>query len=307
MVLLLCLLGCHPTPVVNASSSIKPVKGVTQSRQLPPYNQVQVKGHINISLHTGYRRPQVILRGDPRDLQQVITLVENRQLLIKVGEGYPKYGQIAAEVRTQQLNSFSYDGYGTVMGPKLYSKSLTLSINNAGNTQLGGTIYLTKLTAYDSSNIKLNGVRGFETQIIMIGNPRIELSGVINLGTLDLRGNGFLSAYWLKNKHLTIREHGNISIQLAGFVNFMEVELWDNAQFNGQYLRANRAFVKTHDHSMAKISAVRRQHTLASDASDIYFYNLPETRADFMAFNGAVLDMRDWNLFSEQEYTAYNN
>ena len=86
----------------------------------------------------------------------------------------------------------------------------------------------------------------------------------------------------------------------------MEVELWNHADFNGRYLRASRAFVKTHDNSVAKISAVRRQHTLASDASDIYFYNLPEMRTDFMAYDGAVLDMRDWNLLCEQEYTIYN-
>ena len=95
-------------------------------------------------------------------------------------------------------------------------------------------------------------------------------------------------------------------IQLAGIVNRLEVELWGAARFKGRYLRAQRSFVKTHDKSVAEISAVNHQSTLATDASDIYYYNIPDTRADFMAFNGSVLNMREWSLYELQEFTRYN-
>ena len=44
----------------------------------------------------------------------------------------------------------------------------------------------------------------------------------------------------------------------------------------------------------------------ATENSDIRFYNLPNTKADFMAANGSVLDMRNlsWPVF--EEYTPYN-
>jgi hypothetical protein len=84
------------------------------------------------------------------------------------------------------------------------------------------------------------------------------------------------------------------------------VELWGVAQFKGRYLRAQRSFVKTHDKSVAEISTVNHQSNLATDASDIYYYNIPNTRADFMAYNGSVLDMREWDRADMQNFNRYN-
>ena len=103
-----------------------------------------------------------------------------------------------------------------------------------------------------------------------------------------------------------MRERGNAFVQLAGIADRLDVELWGNARFRGRYLRANTLFVKTHDSSLAEVSAVKRQHTLASGSSDIHFYNIPQLKTDLMAFNGAVLDMRDWNNPWTQEYNQYN-
>ena len=105
---------------------------------------------------------------------------------------------------------------------------------------------------------------------------------------------------------MVVRARDQSFIQLAGAVGKLDVELWGKACFRGRYLRADRAFVKTHDVSVAEISAVKRQHTLANDASDIHFYNVSTMKADFMGFDGAVLDMRDLGLPFTQEYTRYN-
>jgi hypothetical protein len=98
----------------------------------------------------------------------------------------------------------------------------------------------------------------------------------------------------------------NIPVTTAGAVDVLDAELWDESRFNGRYLRGQRVFVKTHQRSVAEIAAVKRQHSLASDTSDIRFYNLSTMRADFMAFDGAVLDMRDLGLPYTQEYNPYN-
>ena len=118
--------------------------------------------------------------------------------------------------------------------------------------------------------------------------------------------DGWLSMYWIKSKMLIVRGRGAAFIQLAGVADRLDVELWGKAQFHGRYLRANNAFVKTHNQSLAEIAAVNKQHTLASDNSDIHFFNIPSMKTDFMAFNGAVLDMRDWNMPLMQEYNQYN-
>ncbi|KTD46656.1 hypothetical protein Lrub_1578 [Legionella rubrilucens] len=301
------LSGCHRQAVATEQQpgAVATVRS-TQVRSVPSFNHVIARGRLNVDLHTGYSKPQVILRGAASDLQQVVTKVQNGQLLIQIGEGYPRCGAVSVEVRGHYLNSFTYQGGGVITGSRLHSGLLDLSIDNPGNTTLGGDIFLRKLDVRGSGNVQISGVHAHYLQLSMRGKPHVQLTGMANLSMVELAGEGWFSMYWIKSDKLKIRAKNKAFMQLAGIANVIDVELWGNAQFKGRYLRANRAFVKTHDRAVAELSAVKRQHTLASDASDIYFYNLPEMRTDFMAYNGAVLDMRDWGYYSIQEYTRYN-
>ncbi|WED43049.1 GIN domain-containing protein [Legionella cardiaca] len=281
-------------------------KKALQQRQLPAFNQVVAEGNINVSLHTGYAHPQLILHGNTLDLMQVQTEVSNNSLLIHVGKGYPRYGAITAEVRGRYLNAFTYRGAGTITGNNLRSSLLDLTIDNPGRTTLGGQIFLRKLAVSGGGYTQISGVYGQYLQLSIEDKSRVQLSGTMNITKLDLDGNAWLAMYWVKSNALIIRAKDNAFIQLAGVVGKLDVELWDSAHFNGRYLRADRAFVKTHNKAIADVAAVKRQHTLATDASDIYFYNIPTMKTDFMAYNGSVLDMRDLNVAFIQEYDRYN-
>ncbi|PYD07384.1 hypothetical protein DND36_32545, partial [Pseudomonas savastanoi pv. glycinea] len=143
---------------------------------------------------------------------------------------------------------------------------------NEGTTRLAGNIGLQKLEAVGNGVTQINGVSSRNLQIVLKGDPKVLISGFVNLRQLDMYGKGTLSLYWIKSDTLTIRAKKAAKIQLAGIVNRLDVELWDFAQFKGKYLRAQRSFVKTHDKSVAEISAVNHQSSLATDASDIYYY-----------------------------------
>ena len=307
--LLISLVGCHHAP--SRSSHLTPLPAVsahqvTQIRSFAAFSEVMVQGRINVNLHTGAGQSRVVLHGDALDLKQVLTVLKYNMLSVSVGAGYPQHGQITLDIYTRNLNAFTYKGFGVIRGSSLTTRYFDLSIANTQSTVLSGNIGLRRLAVYGPGTVQINRVSGQDIQVLMEGQPKIQLVGLFNVGNLDLRGDGFFSGYWIKNDRLVIKEHGHVHLQLAGVTKLLEVTLWDHAEFNGRYLRAYRAFIKTHNHAIARISAVRRQHTLASDSSDIYYYNLPEMKTDFMAFNGAVLDMRDWNLYFEQEYTRLN-
>jgi len=274
-----------------------------QTRTVSSFNQVDAAGLLNVTLHTGYSRPQVVLKGDPRDLAQATTVVSNNVLIIRAGN--PRFGAISADVRGKYLNSFIYKGVGTINGPNVYSGLLDLNITNSGATTLAGNIYLRKLEIH-GGNVQITGVKAQNLQLIMSDNAKVQLAGVANISNLTLDGDGSFGMYWVKSNFLRVCARGKTFVQLAGVANKLDVELWDNARFNGRYLRAKRNFTKTHDHSIAEITALDRQHTLATDASDIYFYKIPDMKMDFMAYNGAVLDMRDWNRLEMRDYDRFN-
>lgn len=301
------LTGCQhhaiekPQPIAAALT-----KPTTAYRAVARFNQVDVSGRINVCLHTGYKKPQLILKGDPRDLAQVHTTVSQNTVYISVGKGFPQFGPLHADIRGQFLNRFKYVGAGTIVGRQLHTSSLDIDVNNSETMRLAGSIGLRKLTLSGSGSTQINGISRQNLQVHLIGSPRVQLTGFTSLSQLTVDGNGWLSLYWVKSNELTIRAKQGAKIQLAGAVNRLDLQLWGTAQFKGRYLRVQRSFVKTHNKSLAELSSVNHQSTLATDASDIYYYNIPNTRADFMAFNGSVLNMREWSQFDTQDFTRYN-
>lgn len=301
--------ACTHHGVRKPSVSIQavPSKRITQYRSVSSFSQIEAQGQINITLHTGYRKPQVILKGDPRDLEQVKLVVSLNTLHLILGKGFPKHGAVHADIQGRYLTRFSFKGRGVVQGSRLHSSSLDLFLANEGSTRLGGSLGLRQLVVSGNGFTDISGINSKNLQIRFLhGSPKVRLSGIANITNLVMKAKSWFSMYWLKSEVLTIRAKEQARIQLAGTVNRLDIELWGHAVFKGRYLRAQRSFVKTHGQSIAEISAVNHQSTLATDASDIYYYNLANTRADFMAYSGSVLDMREWDRMKLRDFDRYN-
>lgn len=315
-ILIVCIIlsstACHHHRRVGSHvmpSTLMPVmkmRPVTIERGVQPFNYLRVLGRMNVLLKTGCAHPQILLKGNARDVQQVFVLQKNQAVTVTLGSGYPHFGPVSAIICTRYLNGFEYRGGGVVKAPQLRSAALDLTIDNAGPTEINGTIFLRTLKAYGSSNIVINGLTTQKLKVYTKGQPHIKLTGIIKLCDLDMLGDGYLSMYWVQSNYLTLRARGKSFMQLAGVANVLNAELWGNAKLNASFLRAKRVFVKTHDRSLAQITALERQHTKATDSSDIYFYKIPEMKTDFMAYNGAVLDMREFDAYVRHDYDRYN-
>ncbi|MBI2785632.1 MAG: DUF2807 domain-containing protein [Legionella longbeachae] len=300
------LVSCAHHGTKNPPTSSPAIK-TEQIRRVDAFNQVDVQGQINVTLHTGYKQPEVILKGDARDLAAIKVLVSQNTLYLVLGKGYPAYGPVHADIRGRFLNSLRAQDTGSITGSQLHTSVLDVYLINTGAVRLGGSIGLHVLDIKAKEGLtQISGISSQNLQLNLQGGPKVQLSGVANLTNLNIQGNAWLSFYWVKTDTLIVRAKQLAHIQLAGAVNRLDVELWGNARFKGRYLRAQRSFVKTHGHSVAEISVAKHQSNFATDASDIYYYNLPNTRADFMVFNGSVLDMREWNQSELKDFDRYN-
>ncbi len=282
-----------------------PPKPIVQTRKITGFNRISVVGQMNVRLHTGFSKTEVILHGDARDLAQVIAVVNNSTLSIRLTTT-PKFGEVTADIRGNQLNFFDYRGAGVVKGDNIHSGLLDVYISNPAKTILNGQINLHKLMVKGPGFVEINGIKSPYLEVALQNRAHVQLTGIAKLARLDIQGQSWFALYWLSNDFLSIRAKDSSFIQLAGVVNKIDLELWGQARFNGRFLRASRTFVKTHNRAIAEINSIDRQHTLATDSSDIRFYNVPVLKSDFMGCNGAVLDMRDWNNPEMQEYNRYN-
>ncbi|MDP3562475.1 MAG: DUF2807 domain-containing protein [Legionellaceae bacterium] len=279
---------------------------INQNVIVTSFNQVKIKGNFEVNLHTNSRQPTVIFHGDPRDLAHVKWFVTHNELMIEAEKDYPKYGHVYIDISSRYLRSFVYQGSGAIAGQYLYSKSLDLYIKNNGNTTLDGQLVLHRAAFGGKGYTKIKGIQTSAMQLSLSDNAHVQLSGVADVSTINMKGHSWLSLYWVKGNMLKLRLKESARVQLAGTVGFFDAALRDDARFNGRYLRARRAFVKTEDRSEADINVVEAQHTLATGTSNIYFYDLPDMKADFMAENGSVLDLREWERPFMKEPTRYN-
>ena len=289
--LLLCIvLFISACQQVYEQPSNVPMNPIQQYREVSEFTRVAVTGDLNVNLHTGYAHPQVILRGDPRDLAFIKTEVRNGGLYVALDSSYPLYGKVTIDINGHYLNAFAYHGAGIIKGMRLNTGLMDVNINNQGNTTLQGNVGLRKLTINGSGFTDIIGIHSPYLQIELLGKTSVRLTGMANVADITMDDASKLSLDWIKSRSLVVRGKKEAIIQLAGIVGKLQLELWGNAHFNGGYLRAQEVFVKTHNQSIAEIAPVKLQHTLASDESDIRFYNHPAMETDFMIKQGAVLD-----------------
>ena len=303
----LLMAGCpHPSKTKSPMPVSAPLSH-SLVRHPPTFTRVKVNGQFDVNLRTGVSHPRIVIHGNPLDLTKVISIVKNGTLYLSLAKPFPKFGHVHVQIDSQHLTGFEYHGTGDITGNPIQTSLLDLMLDNRrGRNIFRGSIGLRKLEIEGNGYTEITGINSPFLILKLSGKPKVRLGGTMNVSAIDIAKGASLTLYWIKSKVLTVRAKDNTFIQLAGVVEHLDVELWGTAQFKGRYLRANRAFVKTHNKSLAEISAVKRQHTLAKDISDIQFFNIPVMKADFMANNGAVLDMRDLGPPYVQEYDEYN-
>lgn len=278
----------------------------TQTWLFPAFTSVNVVGDINLKLHTGSRNPSVVVSAEQEVLDKIQLNVIVGVLTISLKNPKPQDGPVTVDIQSRYLNELIYHGKGTITGDRLQANLERAVIDNRGTTVLKGTVLLGYLEVLGGGDTQISGVTSRRLHVKMSGKSKLRLTGIVALKRLDMKDASWFSLSWEKSTTLVVRACDKAYIEIAGIVNRLDAEIWNHAQFNARYLRARRAFMKTHDYSVAHIAVTHHQHTLATDASDIRFYNLPEMKTDFLSYDGAVLDMRAFSTAFVEEPTPYN-
>jgi len=283
-----------PPPADSLSLNI-PVK---EQRPVAYFTTLKIFGDMNVNLKANQRQPSLLLTGDSRDLAHVKSAVTaDDTLSIRVDRGYPKYGQIHADISTEYLNSLILKNFsGRLKSAPLNTPYFNASIDGSGSVSLSGKIGLHRLNLSGSSVTTIEGINSRLLKITMQDNPTAVITGFARLKSLKAEGSGHLKLYWVDSPELHVVQTGKTQVELAGVSDKLYVTLSRQALFNGRYLRAKEGYIKTTDHSIAEVQLLKTQAALARGNSTISYYNYPKNsplKSNFMGNNGAVLDMND--------------
>jgi hypothetical protein len=268
----------------------KPAKRITENRHLADFSNVSIHGEINTVLKRIRRGSGLTIKGDTRDLEHVKTVVKNDRLYIVVEKTYPKHGALFATVSNVQLNSLQFQGVGSISGKNLRTSNMDIVLKSEGSLKLSGKIGLRKFVSIGKNKVNIKGITSRYLEVAMNGKPDIRLEGFANLREVQFAGEGDLSLLWVNSPDLLVTGNGKAKVHLAGVVRELTLNLYGHAEMDGQYLRVKKAYVKTYGESLARLQPIKVLNALASDKSNIYYYNSPEFKAGYMAENGAVLN-----------------
>jgi hypothetical protein len=314
----ICLsMGCATTLEQTSKDLTKPKQlyPKTEVRPVPDFEHVYIQGPFDVHLHTNrHKKASLKIDSDAIDLRHIQSYVKQGVLYVSdgsekahIGKHRLRMGTATLDINVPELHGFTYKGEGVITGHRIHSSLLDIWIKNSKQATFDGWMNLRRLTLSGNGTTKITGIHSRDLRIRLVDSPKVELKGEANLRRLDMEGSGVLRLYWVKSTDLIVRLKGSVELTLAGVVNRLDGVFSDHAHFNGRYLRVKEAFVKTNGEAVSDISVVETQHALARDRSDIYYYNLPLLRTDFMARNGAILDMRPEALKEMQPHTIYNH
>ena len=278
-----------PDPIIGPIPSSN-----VHHRVVNDFSYLDLHGNVDVTIKTGRPKSKLTLVGEPSLLQCTSAYVAENTLYIKGCIEDANIPKIQAIIEMRHLDRFTYQGYGNITANNINTNLETLSLDTSGKTLLTGKVRLNHLMLH-RGYLEIKGTSSPHLSIDLFNDARAKLTGIVSLRRLHLEGNNWFSLSWTDSPNLTIQAKGQSYVQIAGITNRLDAELWDHTRFNAKYLRVHRSFVKTHDNAVAEITTTAHQHTLATDASDILFYKLPKSQTNFMAFDGAVLDMRQLN------------
>ncbi|WP_367607553.1 DUF2807 domain-containing protein [Legionella sp. W05-934-2] len=276
------------------------------SKSVPSFDKLLVDGNFNVELHSGYSKPSVVIKGNSLDLLAVKAVVQNNTLVLHAEDKIPKFAPINVIIKGRYIHSIQLKANANIKGHALKMSYLDLEVAEKAQAHLGGYLMVHKVIIQDQGTVRLDGVRSKDLEVCLKNNANLRISGKANLTKLDASDHSQFIMTWVDSWNLIAKVSNEAYVQLAGIVNKLDACVSGNAHWNGRYLRSRRTFMKTYGHATARVSAVKKQHTLALDQSNIYFYNLSTYRTDFMAFDGSVLDMRNWQTRAEFDYDHYN-
>lgn len=312
---LMCFLWFVGSYMTSHATS-PPVQIKEEVRSVSSFTQVHIEGPFNVRLHTNRKhKPSLKVRGDVMDLARIDSCVKHHVLYINVyqkrerfrGKPRLRMGSADLEINVPRLYRFAYQGQGTITAHKIHASPLDISIENTKNATWSGRLGLRYLTLRGSGSTHITGIHSPNLNVKLEDSPHVMLEGEASLRNLYTEGDGWLKLYWVKGGRVMVRSVGSTRVSLAGSVDVLDGCFSGTTRFDGHYLRAKESFVKTNDQAVAEISSVNDQHTLAQGASDIYYYNRPKRRTDYMRDVGAVLDMRSEELKLIQPSQMYDH
>jgi hypothetical protein len=182
----------------SSSSSSSEGSGVpaTQTREVAPFNGVELAGGNNVVIRVGEKQ-SVVVKADDNLLNRVTTQVKSGALVIgNTSGGLTAKSPMSVEVNVPSLNALALTGSGNILVSGIKPESLTVTLSGSGNLLGSGTATSLDITVSGYGNARFTHVAADNVHAVMSGSGAIFVTATKSLdasvpgsGTITYAGN----------------------------------------------------------------------------------------------------------------------
>ncbi|HSW70306.1 MAG TPA: DUF2807 domain-containing protein [Gammaproteobacteria bacterium] len=186
------------------------------------------------------------------------------------------------------LLKINHMGTGTISVLGVYAPCLDINMRGSGRVDVSGRVGIRSINNM-SGKVHIIGADSKFLTVNAYGPSLTTVAGYVNLKQLNVCDNSCVYIFWAKSNGARIVLRGNARVGLAGVVSAMDLTLAENARFGGQYLHGGKIYVLTRNNAHANISSNQKIFASASDNSSIYFFGISSNVSSYTSGLGSVV------------------
>lgn len=287
---IMIFLGAGCAKKEPASTVAEKPKVVKQTRVSRSFSDIKFEGDIDVTIEPARRGSKLVLVGDSRDLEKVVSQQNGNKVFVSTIFSAPRHGPIKAIMSSAKLRKLSYEGTGNISGKGLRTSRMDLQLYINGKVDLAGRLDIKRLAVTGKNKVKLSKVTSRDMSIKMNGDADVKIDGMVNLRKMRYQGSGKLAMYWVNTPDLVVEGQGSAKVYLAGVAHYLHATIGGSSELDARYLRVSKSYVKAKDHATVRLVPIKELNAFASDHGHIYYYKSPRFKAEYMAQNGSILN-----------------
>lgn len=183
-----------------------------ENRDLKNFSKIgfSISGDLYLTQGSEY---SIKIEGAQKDVEKIITKLEDQTLIIKVKNDWKNYGDIKVYVTLPELSAVDLAGSGNVIAKSAFNvESIDLSVAGSGDINFDKlTTKEVEISVAGSGDVMLAGSAGEDLEISIAGSGDIEVSDLpAESVEVSISGSGTAKVHATKNLETNIVGSGSV-------------------------------------------------------------------------------------------------
>lgn len=244
---------------------------ITEERSVPDFTKIEIQGSVDV-VYTQGSSVQVKVKGESKEVAQVITKVQNSTLIVDYRNNrtwFSGTSDLVVFAKSPVLTSVKIAGSGDFETEnRVKGDKFSLAVHGSGDSQC-------RLDA-DDLEVKVHG------------SGDVSFSGVNNRMHITVNGSGDVDGEDINLEEATIKQYGSGDVKVEGTARNLNLSQSGSGDCHARHLEAENAEIRKSGSGDAIITARKRISVQSSGSGDTHCYGNPSSVEESVSGSGEL-------------------